>query len=457
MLETIRRWLGLAPASYAPQDAFRQLNTVAPLKSVPKETPAAGTSGVSSFICREAILNRSERIGGYEFALERKLQSRMLKKSALVRRVYDDAMLRNLAPLGVSPLMGDRFAFIRLSAASLSNPLLKAFSHLNTVIMISPDTAAEADLARVRADLRQLEEIGIKHGWTIDRPRPEMTEFLYEANFIEIETIAFDGIQLKMMCREFHAAKGKPKLIAGELQTSDDFNLCYHCGFDYFMGPFVSSRENWHPAKSEINRLRVFEVLNMIRSDAGFDAIADCLRTEPILTFKLLRYINSPGIGLLQKINEIPQALLLLGKDRFYRWLSLLLFDFNQPGYRERILNEQVLTRARFMEMLAGRGHVPAAADQLFITGLFSLLDVMMGQPLKDVLKQVSLPDAVVSALEGESGAMCDALSLGIAVESGAPDEIAAAAARCGMDAMAVSGLMIEALSWSQLVIAAGE
>ena len=456
MLKKLRGLMGGDSGEAAQQAAFQRLNSVAPLKSAQKETPS-NTQAVTSFVCREAVLDRNERIAGYEFALGRELQSRMLEKSALIRRVYDDAMLRNLAPLGVSSLLGKRFAFIRLSLASLQNPLLKTFANQNTVIMITPGEIAESDAAEIHASLQQLEKIGIKHGWTIDRPRPELAEFLHKADLIEIETSSLDGIQLKTMSLEFRTHPNKQKLIASELQTSDDFNLCYHCGFDYFMGPFVSSRENWHPAKSEINRLRVFEALNMIRTGAEFDAIADCLRTDPILTFKLLRYINSPGIGLQKKIDEISQALLIMGRDRFYRWLSLLLFDFNQPGYRELVLNEQSLTRARFMEMLAGQGNTPASADQLFITGLFSLLDVMMDRPLLDVLKQVTLPEAVAAALKGEAGAMRDALLLGIAVESAAAEEIAEAAAQCGLDAPLVTGIMIEALAWSQQVISAGE
>ncbi|MCR4298328.1 MAG: HDOD domain-containing protein [Gallionella sp.] len=366
-------------------------------------------------------------------------------------------MLRNLAPLSAPSLLGDRFAFIRLSADSLKNHLLESFSRLNTVIMITPGMLAQENFAEMRASLGHIASLGIKHGWAIDRPSPEINEFLYQADFVEIGTTALDGIHLKMMHREFRAANGKLNLVASELQTSDDFNLCYRCGFDYFKGAFVSSREDWHPAKSEINRLWVFGVLNMIRADAALDAIADCLRTEPILAFKLLRYINSPGIGLLRKIDDIQQALLVLGRERFYRWLSLLLFDFKQPGYRERVLNEQALIRARFMEMLAGCGHVHASADHLFITGLFSLLDVMMGQPLTEVIKQVSLPEAVTSALKGEPGAIHDAMSLVIAAESGVIDEMEATAAQCGLDAMVVSGLMIEALAWSQQLIAVGE
>lgn len=457
MLDTIRRWLGFTQTELEPQEALLQLNSIAPPRYVPEEvSPEDAHEDVPFFVCRETVLNRNARISGYEFALSRKLKSRMLEKSALIRRTYDDAMLHNLAPLAVPSLLGERFAFIRLSADSLNNPLLEKFSNKDIVVIIVSG-AATVDPAEMRSSLRHLAKKGIKFGWAIDRPNHGIAEFLHEADIIEIKTAGFDGIDLKMMCRKLRAVQRKPKLIASELQTTDDFNLCYQCGFDYFMGPFVSSRKNWHPAKSEINRLLVFEVLNMIRSDAELNVIADRLRTEPVLTFKLLRYINSPGIGLLQKINDIQQVLLVLGRGRFYRWLSLLLFDFKQPGYRERVLSEQALARARFMERLAGHGHVPAVADHLFITGLFSLLNVMIDQHLDEVLKQVSLPETVASALKGEPGTMLDALLLAVAIESGDTEEMATAAARCSLDAGEVTGLMLEALAWSQQVSAISE
>ena len=107
--------------------------------------------------------------------------------------------------------------------------------------------------------------------------------------------------------------------------------------------------------------------------------------------------------------------------------------------------------------MVGGQGRVPAAEDQLFMTGLFSLLDVMMAQSLDEVLKQVTLPETVAAALKGEPGAMRDTLVLGMTVESGTPDEMAAAAARCGLDAGTVTGTMVEALAWTQQMSAAGE
>lgn len=458
IFEKIRRWLGIAPNRLPePQDAFEQLDAVAPLKPALRAVQADDADSKYSYVCRETMLDREERIYGYDLSLTQRLRSHILKRSPLIQRVHDDIMLSNLAPLGVSSLLGHRFAFIHLSPISLKNPLLEAFSRANVVVVITLGEITATDLSEVHADLQRLEEMGIRHGWKLNKPQPEISEAILSADFIEIETAAFDGIELKMLCRKLLSIQKRPKLIASEVQTSDDFDLCYRCGVDYFMGPFVSSRENWHPAKSEINRLRVLEVLNMVRAGAKFDVIADCLRTEPLLTFKLLRYINSPGIGLLKKIDEISQALQVLGSERFYRWLSLLLFDFTQLGYRERILHEQALTRARFMEMLAAQGRVPPDTDQLFITGLFSLLDVMMGQSISDILKQVSLPEQVAAALKKEEGPMRDTLLLAISIESGTPEEMAAAAAKCGLEAKMVTNAMIGALAWSQQMASVGE
>jgi EAL and modified HD-GYP domain-containing signal transduction protein len=450
MFDSIRRMFGGAPKQPSAEDSFQQLNEVAPLK--PEQAAASNAQQTSSFIRREAILDQNERIAGYEFALGQKMQSRLMDKSALIRRVYDEAMLGNLAPLGVSSLLGGRSAFIRLSLESLRSPLLSDIANPNMVVMVAPRPIAEVDLDELRASLAHVSQMGFKLGWSISQPCPEYAEFLQQAAYVEVDTTAMDGIQLKAMLAELRGANAEQKLIASRLQTVDDFKYCFGRRFDYFMGSFVSSRENWHPAKSDVNYLPVFQALEMIRTGAEFDAIAECLRTDPVLTFKLLRYINSPGIGLQQKIDEIQQALMLLGRERFYRWLSLLLFDSKKPGFQENVIREQALTRGRLMEMLAGKGHVPANADQLFLIGLFSLMNLMLALPLEDVLKQVALPETVASALRGEAGPMYDALALSVALESG-NGEMDAAAAQCGLAADEVAGMMIEALAWAQEIV----
>ena len=80
-----------------------------------------------------------------------------------------------------------------------------------------------------------------------------------------------------------------------------------------------------------------------------------------------------------------------------------------------------------------------------------------MAQPLGEILKQIALPDAVVMALRNEPGPMSGALSLASAMESRAPDEMAAAALKCGLDTQTVTAAMMGALSWAHQVSSAGE
>lgn len=455
MLDSIRRLMAGSNQAATSKDAFDTLNSVAPLKSAGGNTDKAPDN--NSFICREAVLDRQQRIAGYEFSLERELQSRLLEKSTRVRQMQDDAMLRNLAPLGVSTLLGERFAFIRLSPVSLKNPLLRKLSSKNTVIMINTATITSQDMPQLREGLQYLDEIGVNYGWTLRNACPEIVDLLSTAAFVEIEATAFDGIQLKTMCTDLREANSRQRFIASRLETLDDFNLCFNSGFHYFSGSFVTRRENWHAPKSEVNRLRVFEALNMLRSGAEIDAVSKCLITDPILTFKLLRYINSPGMGLQHQVNDIHKALMVLGRDRFYRWLSLLVFDFKQPGYKENVLKEQALSRARLMELLSGKGSITASADHLFITGLFSLLDVLIGMPLAEVLKQIALPAEVVGALNGEEGMIRDVLALVVAVESNNSEEANRLAAQFNLDAQQVTELLVEALAWAQKIFSAGE
>jgi len=427
---------------------FERLNEIAPLK-----VKAADPGGDRrSFVCREAVLDRQEKIAGYEFSLSERLQSRLHEKSQLLHRVYDDALLRNLALHDIQQLLGKRIAFVHLSPSSLLNPLIDRLSPAGTVLVLDAGEAPglPPELAEAMAKQRQR---GIRIGWLLRRPPAQLSPSIADADMLQIDALAFDGLQIRSLKRDMHALRtaGLPQIafIARNLLTFDDFNLCFNSGFDYFQGPFVTSRENWQAPKSDIDRLRFIALLNLVRQGAEYAAIADEMRQEPVLTFKLLRYLNSPLLGLQQKIASVPQALVVIGRDKFYRWLSLLLFSVRDQGYRERILAEQALTRARFLENLAGRGQVPPQANDLFLLGLFSLLDLLLGQPLAEIVARVQLPDAVGEALLGGQSAWRDVLDLALAYESGDEARLGDAAARCGIDAGQVTGAALDALGWA--------
>ena len=105
----------------------------------------------------------------------------------------------------------------------------------------------------------------------------------------------------------------------------------------------------------------------------------------------------------------------------------------------------------------AVQGRVPAQKDQLFILGLFSMLELLMGQPMSVILAQTRLPEPVHAALLDQPSPYRDALLLAIAAEGLSPDECEQQAEICGLSAMQVSLFAVEALTWANEVTAMNE
>lgn len=446
MFKILSKLLGRETSPPAPPDPLARLDDAAPDRSAER-----GQDDDRSFVCRETILNRRERIAGYEFLLQHHLHSRLAGRSAAVRRAYDDALIRNLDSAGIGGLLENRLALVGISPLSFDNPRLARLPSANTVLMIDPpaDMGGAGDVPGL---LRAARTRGFRLGCRL-QAREADDSLLAACDFVQISTPVFDGLEIADWVRRLRKLPSPPALIAADIETADDFQVCFRAGFDYFHGPFVTSRENWHPPRSQIDRSRVIHILNQLRSAVEDAELAGTIRQDAVLAYKLLRYINSAANGLQREVTAIDQGLLLLGRERFYRWLSLLLFDVQDAGYAEQVLIEQALVRAALMERLGGRaGWTPAEADQLFLAGLFSLLDQLLARPLAEILAGVSVPAEVAEALVADAGPLAPFLALAKASEAKDEAGIEGWAKACGLDAGRVNQDLVAALVWASQV-----
>jgi len=446
MFSFLHNLLGKSASPEPVADAFTRLNEIAPLHGKDEES-----SGERSFVCREPILNREERIAGYEFLLHQRLQDRLSGKVPALRRAYDDALIRNLASFQVGSLLGFRLAFVGISSQSFDNPQLSTLPRENTVLMIDAQDEGVLDIESLRHKVDAARQHGFRIGYR-ERPGVPDQAIIPLCDFVLISTPTLNGLEIADWVRQVRRLETAAplSLIAADIESSDDLYVCFRAGFDYFHGPFVSCRDNWHPPRGTIDRTHIAHVLSQLRRGDENAALAESVRQDPMITYKLLRYINSPLNALSKKITTIDQALLLLGRERFYRWLSLLLFDVHKAGYLDRMLTEQALVRANLMERLGielRQANLPP--DMLFLTGLFSLLEKLMNRPMAEILSSVAMPQAVCDALLEGSGPLAPFLKLSIASENGEPEEIAACAAACRIDATSVNQASLAALLWA--------
>lgn len=433
----------------------RQQTTLDDFARTDLQVPMKAAEGVHSFVRRESILNRREQIAGYEFSLITPLKARTARRSGVAARAYDVALLTRLELHRAASLLGARLALICLSIESMDNEAIDRLPRGNTVLVfeLGDQNHAWGHLASAFAGLR---EKGFRRGIRVSAAADAACPLIADADFVQVDVTAFDGIGLRELARKLKLAcpdGRKPmNLLASSVQSDDDYRLCHKCGFDLFQGPFVAGQDGLPPTRSGVNRVAILSILNMLRTDQSFSAIAGELKNEPTLSYKLLRYLNSAAVGSQKRIDGLTEALVLLGRDKFYRWTSLLLFDFESPGYREQLLAERSLTRGRTLELLAGKGRVPNLPDQLFLIGLFSLLDQAMGRPLAELVDKAALPESVRDALLGRPGACTDALMLVTRAEADAStpaDLLQQALEACGIDDRDLAPLAAQALAWA--------
>ena len=442
-----------------PPRANNTLRAVAPLPRKSHPLPERIADPTSEFVRRESLLDRSENIAGYTLSLFAKLQDRLSRRNSVSRRAFDLALLMRMALYDGDALLGHRLSIVNLAADSLHDPMLANVPVLNTVLMLQVIQPESTDWDALVSRATALVTQGFSIGMCVQDASELAYPLLAHVDYIQVEVPRFDGLVLRELVAGLRQQCGpagkRVRLVAHNLQSHDDFLFSHKSGFDYFHGPFVSSPVKIR-AGGGINRLVVLPILNMVRADRNFALIAEQIKNEPTLTFKLLRYLKSPAVGLQGQVDNLTKALALVGRARFYRWMSLLLFDFTNPGYQERLLSERALTRGRTLELLAGQGHIPRIPDVLFLTGLFSLLDVALNLPMAELLEQLALPEPVGSTLLGQPGPMADALllvTLGEADSAFEPERLSEALTACGIDDRAHSMAAQQALVWAHAAL----
>lgn len=208
-------------------------------------------------------------------------------------------------------------------------------------------------------------------------------------------------------------------VVASELGQWKDFEAYAALGIASFAGNLMLQPQPQTGKSKGINPAQtlILQLMDMVRKNADVRQIETALKRDAGLSYKLLRYINSSGFGLGTEIQSLRHAVSLLGYAPLYRWLSVLLATASDNAQSQALMQTAII-RGRLAEML-GQGLLPKSeAENLFVTGMFSLLDRLLGIPMERVLESVQLPGPVVEALLSRSGMYGPFLALAEACES---------------------------------------
>lgn len=166
------------------------------------------------------------------------------------------------------------------------------------------------------------------------------------------------------------------------------------------------------------SRALALQLVQLVTAEADTHEIEAVLRRDPALSYHLLRLVNSLGMGMSRQITSFSQAILILGRAQLRRWLNLMLFSARSGDERSPMLLARVAARARLMELLAkAAGLDKSGQESAFMAGMFSLLGILFGMPLEEVLRPLKISDTLLAALLAHEGDVGRLLTLVEAAE----------------------------------------
>jgi EAL and modified HD-GYP domain-containing signal transduction protein len=302
---------------------------------------------------------------------------------------------------------------LQVSSPAILTPALLALLPPNRVVF-AIDAGALPDAAAGRA-MAALQEEGYRI--LIDGPAP--AGMALPPGLRAVSRDCADGL--------FGLAPGAllalfgPHLARG-VHSAERRDACGQAGFGWFSGDYPL-----HPAPSSDpddgfsrKRLRfLLSLLGLLAEDGDTRDIETVIKQDPALSYHLMKLVNSAAFAPSTPITSFHQAIGHLGRRQLQRWVQLLLYARQGEDGLPNPLLPVVATRAAQMESLCKqRGGDRDAQDAAFTIGVFSLLDVLLGIPMHDIVAALNLPTDSACALLERRGAMGQLLAL---VETPAP------------------------------------
>lgn len=366
------------------------------------------------FVARQPVFDQNMRIWGYELLFRDSAQSAVARiddGNVATSRVISDGF--SLAQEWLKP--GQR-VLINYPAPMLTQGAALALPPSVAVVEILETVLPEAEILAICAQLKEEGYILALDDFVGD---PGFEPLLELADLVKVDVLQLSPDRLAEVVQGIKLFS--VELLAEKVEDLAMFDLCRDLGFSLFQGYFFSRPQTMTGRKlsaNQISKLKLLENLNAPDLDLG--QIAKIVQTDVSLSYRLLRYINSAGVGLRYEVTSIAQAVNLLGQRKVAAWLRVLIMSDMNSTPRAAELLFFCLQRARFLELLStNHSSPPQGPDAMFLLGLFSCLDALLDQPMTEIVAKIALEERLAKALLGSDPELGVWLSLAVDSERG--------------------------------------
>lgn len=403
-------------------------------------------AGPDVFVARQPIFDKHKNVYAYELLFRAGLENYCPQGDLnhAAAHVLENAWLT----FGLPTLIGSKRAFVNFTRQLLVTGYGTTLPVNSTVIELLETVEPDPDVVEACRKLK-------KRGYLIAADdyihRPGLEPLIELADIVKV---AFRDADPEEQARAVRQIAGdRPKLLAEQVETPEEYKQAIDLGFTYFQGYFFCRPEVLSGRAltgSRLSYLKLFQAVN--RPELSIDELESVISNDVSLTHRFLKYLGSAAFSWRAPISSVRQGLVLLGKGPVQRWVSLIaLCEMGREKPQEVLVSAAV--RAKCCEALARNAGFPARESELFLLGALSLIDAMLDQPMDVVLEQLPLSDDLKSALTGKATELRPVLEFVTSYEKGDWTTCDALAPKLGVKEDTAPGLYRDAISWANEVL----
>jgi c-di-GMP-related signal transduction protein len=399
-------------------------------------------------LARQPILTKDEKVLGYELLFREAPDERHFHSDL---ETATSSIIDTLNVVGFDAVCDGRLAFINCTEQMLLKEFFLLLPPDQVVIELQTVPVNQA-VAKACMQLRQKGYKIALDNFILDDPREPLAIY---ADFLKVDIRNHSFAQNAALAAK-HATRNR-QMLAEKVETRVQLLEASTTGYTLFQGYFFRYPERMrarHIPANQATQLRLLQVISAV--EVNLDDVEDLIKHDASLCYRLLRYLNSPLVGMPSPVRSVRHAMALLGERELVRWLRMATtLAMGQDKCSDLVLSS--LVRARFCELISPK--IEHGKSDLFLIGMVSLMDAILEIPMGVVVEGLAFDattkDALLGAKKGSETPLTPLYRLMLAREEGDWEEVTAQARKLNLSLPQVNRAYNEAMVWARQMTAA--
>lgn len=400
------------------------------------------------FLGRQPILDRDQNLVAFELLFRQEeneegvtVTNELAASSNVIVNAYGQ--------FGIQNVLGNQRGFINADPELIMSDIISLLPSKHVVLELRETAEITPEFLLRCGELK-------KNGYqfaldNVTAINAQVEQLLNIVSIVKVNVLELDKENLTKLVAALN--RWPVLLLALKVETREQHAHCMQLGFQMFQGYFFAKPEVLTIKRADPGKLALLQLLAVITSDNDIEEIEKEFKHQPGLSYNLMRMVNSVAGGLPQKVNSIKHAIMVLGRKPLQKWIQLLLYTSNQSGDNmSSALLQTAAARGKLMELIAiaERPHDKNHHERAFMVGILSLLDVLLGMDMQQIVDNLAISEDMSQALISRGGRLGQELKLVEANENSEVETMQSILTELGFLSLSeLANIEMQAMGWA--------